>query len=281
MTLDIIIVNWNTAVTTKKCVRSILKHIKDISCQITIVDNASTDNSLVLLKTIKSNRIKIIKNSKNLGYAKACNIGSSHSKAKYLLFLNSDIELTDNSLIKMFDYLSKNLQIGLIGPRFLNPDQSVQSSVFPPQTVKNAIKEYWLDQQTYLKYTPRSKKPISVWAVSGGAVLIKNSFFKKIGGWDEKYFMYFEDLALSQKVHHHQKQVYYYPQATLVHHHGQSGKSLGGTKDQWKKLIPSSKIYHGLLKHYLLFFILWTGQKWQKLLKKSKYISTSISSFRS
>ncbi len=272
--LSIIIPTWNTAKITLDCVKTIKKYLGNFP-QIVIVDNASTDNTINLLKKLErseilSNRrknikLEIIKNVQNFGFAKACNIGAKEAVGDYLLFLNSDIKLVDNSLLSMLKFFSQNPQIGVIGPQFLNPDHSIQSSVFPPQTIKNAIKEFWLGQKTYSKFTPTSKTPISVWAISGGALLIKKELFKKINGWNEKYFMYFEDLELCRQIHHQQKQVFYYPFAKLIHHHGASGHKLIDNNKQWQRLIPGSKIYHGSIKHYLLFLIIYLSQKCKKL----------------
>src|SRR5690606_8080415 len=92
--LSIIIVTWNTAEVTLKCVKTVKKYLSGINPQIIVVDNASTDNTLSLLNKEK---IIVIKNKQNVGFSKAANIGAKHATGKYLLFLNSDIELIDNS----------------------------------------------------------------------------------------------------------------------------------------------------------------------------------------
>lgn len=256
--LSIIIPTWNTADITQKCIQTIEKHLKSINPQIIVVDNASSDNTIKLLSHLKT--LKIIRNSKNFGFAKACNIGAKKAVGDYLLFLNSDMELPDDSLINMLKFLHQNPQIGAIGPQFLNPDKTVQKSVFPPQTIINAIKEFWFGQKTYSKYNPETKKPSAVWAISGGALMIKKTTFEKIKGWNEKYFFYFEDIDLCRKLHRLDKSVYYHPQVRLIHRHGASGKTLADPDNQWRRLIPSAKKYHGLLTYYLLTFIIKTSQ---------------------
>ena len=166
----------------------------------------------------------------------------------------------------MLRFLKDNPQIGVIGPQFLNPDLSPQASVFPPQTPLNAFRQFWLNLPCYSKCIPNEAGP--VWSVSGGAILIPKKLFQKIGGWDEKYFFYFEDLELCRQVHRLGKLVYYYPQAKVIHHHGASGRSLASTQKQWRRLIPSSKKYHGPVLHYLINFIIWSGQKWHSLFSR-------------
>lgn len=264
--LSIIIVTWNTADITLKCIQTIKKYLKNIDYEIIVADNGSSDDTVAKLK--KETGIVLIENKANLGFGKGNNIAASKAKGKYLLFLNSDMELIDNQLSNMYQYISQHPEIGLIGPKFLNIDQSDQGSVFPPQSCLNAFKEFWLGQKTYSKYVPSSKVPVEVFSVSGGAVMIKGSLFEQIGGWDKRYFMYYEDLELCRQVKKMGYQVYYYPQCRFIHRHGASGKSLADSANQWRRLIPSSKIYHGYFKHYLLFLITWSGQKFHQLFNK-------------
>ena len=266
--ISIIIVTWNTAKITEKCIKTINRYLP--GQEIIVVDNNSQDNTVKIISKYK--KIKIIKNKSNLGFAKANNIGFREvsPKSQYVLFMNSDIELIDKSLLKMINYLDKNKNIGIIGPKFLNPDKSSQASVFPPQTISNAFKEFWLGQKTYSKYLPTNKKAVKVNAISGGCLAVNKEFFEKIGLWNEKYFFYFEDMDLCRQVKKYNKNVYFYPEAKIIHRHGASGKKLVSADQQWRRLIPSSKIFHGTFKHYLLNLIIWSGQKWQKLKNLAK-----------
>lgn len=265
MKFSIIIVTWNTAEITKKCVDTINKYTP--GQEIIVVDNGSQDNTVSLLKNIKN--VTIIENHANLGFAKANNIGFKQANNEYLVFMNSDIELIDNSLYQMIEYLQKNSQIGIIGPKFLNPDLTPQASVFPPQTALNAFKEFWLGQpEAYSKYLPKGNDPTKVSYISGGFITIKKDFFAQIGQWNEKYFFYFEDMDLCRQVHRFQKDIIFYPQCQVIHRHGASGKNLAPAKDQWRRLIPSSIKFHGYIKHYFINFIIWSGQKWQKIFQK-------------
>ena len=265
--ISIIIVTWNTSAITQKCVATIQKHLPENFYEIIIVDNGSQDDTVSKLKKYN---IKIIENKMNLGFAKANNIGVKHAEGDYLLFLNSDMELIDDSLVQMFSFLKDNENIGAIGPMFLNTDLTPQASVFPPQNLVNAFKEFWLKVPAYSKYIPASEKPSKVYSISGGAFLITKKLFKQINGWNEKYFFYFEDLDLCRQINSHSKDVYFYPRCKVIHHHGASGKNLSDTSNQWRRLIPGSIKYHGLIKHYLINFVIWSGQKWHQLLKTGK-----------
>ena len=84
---------------------------------------------------------------------------------------------------------------------------------------------------------------------------------KEVGGLNEKYFMFFEDFDYCRQIKRKGMKIYYLPSSEVVHHHGASGRKLADSENQWRRLIPSSKIYHGLLGHYLFNFVLWTRQK--------------------
>ena len=260
--LSIIIVTWNTAQITLKCVQTINKFLNNP--EIIIVDNGSEDNTVELLS--KEKNVKIIENKANLGFSKANNIGLHYATKEYLLFMNSDIELIDDSINDLFKYFKDKENIGIIGPKFLNPDLTPQASVFPKQSALNAFKEFYLNQKnSYSKYIPNTEKPTKVWAVSGGCILTRKSFFESIGGWNEKYFFYFEDMDLCRKINKLGKDIMYFPKCQIIHRHGASGAKLADSNNQWRRLIPGSKMYHGLFQHYLINSILWSGQKIQKI----------------
>lgn len=257
--LSIIIPTWNTANITLQCIRSLKKYLKNFPLEIIVVDNASTDDTVAKLK--KEQGIVIIQNKTNFGFAKACNIGAKKATGDYLFFLNSDMMAVDDSLIDMYQYLKNNPKIGIIGPKFLNLDKTPQASVFPPQTALNAFKEFFLGQQTYSKYYPKSQKPLAVHSLSGGAMLLSKKLFHQIGGWDQRYFMYFEDLELCRQVRHLGLEIFYFPQCRFIHRHGASGHQVADSANQWRRLIPGSKLYHGTFNHYLINGIIWLSQK--------------------
>jgi GT2 family glycosyltransferase len=263
--ISIIIPTWNTAKITQKCVETINKFIP--SAEIIVVDNGSVDGTIDNLKKLNIPNTKYLILDTNLGFAKANNIGLKSATSDFVVFMNSDIQLLDNSLLKMVDYLKNHKEIGIIGPKFLNPDLSPQASVFPPQTCLNAFKEFWLGQnEAYSKYIPNYTSPTKVSYISGGCLAVNKNFFKLIGKWNEKYFFYYEDMDLCRQVFKADKNIIFYPNCQIIHEHGASGKNIVDSQNQWRRLVPSSKKFHGTFKHYLINFIIWSGQKWQKLI---------------
>ncbi len=257
--VSIIIVNYNTKSLTQKCIDSIKKYETELKLEIILVDNGSKDGSKEHFSKIKN--IKYLYNDTNAGFAKANNIGAKIASHNVLFFLNSDTETIDSSLKTAVKFLTDNPEVGLVGAKLYNSDMSLQSSCYNDQTIINALKEYVLGhKKSFSKFSPFETTPIQVFAVVGAAVGIRKELFWSIGGWDERYFMYFEDLELCRKVNKLHKKVVYLPSWSLIHHHGKSGEG-NQTHSSWKKLVPSSKTYHGNLKHTLLFIIIWLTQK--------------------
>ncbi len=255
--LSVIIVNYNTDKLLSKCVASIKR---DPRVEIIVVDNASTDDSLDGIKNVT-----IIRNKENMGFAKAVNQGIEVAHGKYILLLNPDTKVKPGAIEKMLEFANGHEDAGVVGPQLLNPDGSVQSSVFYFPTVWRAIAEFWFGvKKAYSKYVPKGKDAGQVDIVVGAAFLITPIALQKVGLFDERYFMYFEDFDYCLRVFEKGLKVYYLPTAEIIHYHGVSGKSQQGV--QLQRLVESSKIYHGLVSYYIIDFILWSGQKWLKRL---------------
>lgn len=269
MKLSIIVVNYNTKKVLQNCVNSIRKYPPKCKFEAIIVDNGSTDGSVEYLKSLKNKHFKAIFNTQNLGFSKANNIGIKKSKGKFKLLLNSDTLVTKHALDKLVNFAQENKNIGVIGAKLLNKDKTIQPSVFRLPTVARNIKQYWLGQGKVLdKYAPKTEKPTEVEAVVGAAMLITPKALKKAGLLNEKYFMFYEDLDYCRKVRKKGLKAIYHPNAKIIHLHGESGKSLNSKQNQWKRLIPSSKAYHGTITHYIIFFIQWTSQKLRPIFSK-------------
>lgn len=267
--VSILIVSYNTKNFIIPCIQSI-ERFAPKGTEVIVVDNSSTDGSLEELKAqsaklkTTTQELKLIENSKNLGYAKAVNLGIKASSGEYIFILNPDTKLTKDTIDKLLEYALLRKNLGIIAPKLLNPDGSLQASCFNEPTLFGAIKEYFFGiKGTFEKYAPKGDKPVEVDAVVGAAMFIPRTVVDKVGMFDERYFMYFEDLDYCRRVRHAGFAVCYLPKSKVIHAHGGVTKTVREKARQW--LIESSIVYHGAIGHTLLTTILWLGQKWQKL----------------
>lgn len=257
MELSIIIVNWNTKKLVLDCVKSIYKHPPKVNFEVIVVDNASSDGSVEALKKLK--KVKLVENNENQGFNRANNQGISKAQGSYILLLNSDTEVKEGSIDKLLSFATKNKNIGVVIPKLLNTDGTTQGSVFRFPNLLRTIRQYWFGEKGLLdKYSPKKESKVEVGVMAAFLITPKAL---KLGGLNEDYFMYFEDLDYCRKLRKNGLDIYFLPDAEVVHHHGASGKNLAGEAEQWKRLIPSSKVYHGLINHYLIISVMWSAQK--------------------
>ena len=272
--LSIVIVNLNTRELTVGCIRSIEKEAKDIPFEVLLTDNGSTDGSVEAFEKISQEeywkkRFTLITNKSNTGYAKANNQGIRKSKGKYILLLNNDTVVHKNALQELIKFAENSNDAGVVGSRLLNIDDTLQMSCYHFPTITNAIKEYWFGHKgLFEKFAPKGDLPVTVDSVVGAAFLITPEAKRRVGILDERYFAYFEDIDYCRQTWKKGLKVYYLPSSVITHYHGATFKKLANENERWKKLIPSSKIYHGVFKHYVINAVLWLGQKYQKFILK-------------
>ncbi|MEK9200552.1 MAG: glycosyltransferase family 2 protein [Patescibacteria group bacterium] len=258
--ISVIIVSWNVLDSLKRCLDSVLvTHYSNL--EIIVVDNASTDGS---------DQLATIKNTQNLGFPKAVNIGLKRATGEYLVILNPDTKIPKDFFIKTRDFFTKFSDAWLMGPKLVSKDGSVQGSVFPEGSIINSFKEFWLGQKGLTaKYSPDSSSPALVNNISGSCIVFPRSTFDKTGFLTEEVFMYFEDLEYCRRIRGLGGKIYFNPEISVEHGHGESSsKSIKADPTKtpfWKGYLWDSSLwYYGPVKHYLMTIISWTGQKLHK-----------------
>lgn len=248
--VSVIIVAYNCEDFIEKCIKSVLKYLPK-GGEVIVLDNDSKDNTARLLEKF-GKQIKLIKSDKNLGFSKGCNLAEKEASGDYLFLLNPDTELTEPVFEKLISFYEDTPNIGVLAPKLTMLDGKVQPSVKNLPTVWGAIKEYILGvKHSYSEYAPKSSEPLEVEVVYGAAMLIKKDLFQKLGRFNEKYFMYYEDTDLCRQVRDLGKKVYYLPGISIKH-------AVGGSKsdlDRYKLNFDSFKKYHGFFQAMLLHLI--------------------------
>lgn len=247
--VSVIIVNFNTRDLIKNCITSIKKYTKSISYEIIVVDNNSSDDSLEMLGD-EFHDVKTISSSKNGGFAYANNLGMDVATGRYILLLNSDTIFIQDIFKKMVAYMDTNKWIGILGPKLLNQDLTHQTSIaaFPTffrefvhifelkkilnvKIIKKLFVRYGSkigsnDIAQYMKNFQGIEEPEKVQVLVGAAMLIRRSVIDDIGGLDERYFMYYEEMDFCYQALKAGWPCVYYPSTEIIHLIGQSSKKV-------------------------------------------------------
>lgn len=263
--VSIIIVNYNSTELLKICINSIEKFTNSINYEIIVVDNSSMLGHVdELLKF--HDRIKLIKNDINRGFGAANNQGVEVANGKYILLLNNDTILFENSIKKVFDFAESLDGNEIIGCKLLNEDKSVQKSVYDfPKLLNVFTSNFFL----YLLF-PKSKyfnkyhlmnKGISriteVDVVTGAFIFMSRKSYEVLGGFDERFFFYMDDTDLCYRHKQNNGKVIYFPETSIIHLKGKSAKGESWFKNKHQSISTIKffqKHFFGLEFSLMLFF---------------------------
>lgn len=264
---DVIVVNYNAGELLSTCVASVVSpNVRNII----IVDNASTDDSLALLKQNHPNeqRLKIIRNTYNAGFSVACNIGICATTQPYILFLNPDCTLTLNTLERMTEVLAGATDAGMAGGFLCNLDHSEQVGgrrliPTPWRTVVRVFNLSFLATHCprlfadfNLHKQPLPVEPIEVEAISGACMLIKRQALNEVGGFDEGYFLHCEDLDWCMRFWEKGWKILFVPDAKVIHDQGSCGRSRP-IFVEWHKHKGMIRFYRKFLRHQYPGPLMW------------------------
>lgn len=244
--LSVIIVTYNCEEFIRKCINSTKKYLPKDS-EIIVIDNSSTDKTGEILEEFKDS-IKLISSESNLGFGKACNKAAKEALGEYLFLLNPDTEIIRPIFEELIEFYKSKTDLGILAPKLIMPNGNIQPSVMNLPTVTKAFKEFILNQKnSYLPFYPKEENPTKVECAFGAAWLISRKLYENLGGFDERYFLYYEDIDMCRKMNENKKTIYYYPKASILH-------LVGGVKSDQKYSLNfnSSIIYNGLIKTFLL-----------------------------
>ena len=250
MSLDIVIVNWNSGLFLDNCLNSLNKYGLNQINKVVIIDNASSDESFKSINTYRF-KMQVIENNHNIGFGAACNQGAKLCSSPFVLFLNPDTEIFEKSLEIPLNFIKdkSNLNIGVTGIRLIdeNGNYSTSCARFP------SAKRYFYRALGLTTFFPRyfqytimtnQESPSSglVDQINGAFFLIRNDLFKKLNGFDERFFLYMDEVDLSYRSKMLGFDSYFLSEAKAFH-------KGGGSSDQ----IKAKRVFYSL-RSRLQFF---------------------------
>jgi N-acetylglucosaminyl-diphospho-decaprenol L-rhamnosyltransferase len=233
MTLSVVIVNWNTGDWLFRCVKSVVSDLDGSGVgdyEIIVVDNQSTDGSVQPVNH-SFPEVRVVRNTENLGFARATNQGIRQSSGRLVLLLNPDTEVGSGAVDILSRFLEDTPEVGAVGPRLLNPDGTLQISAYPEPTL---FREVWrlfhLDSLwpmgSYSMAEWNTENPREVDVLTGACILLRRDVLDQCGLLDEAYFIYSEDQDLCRRLRSRGRRLFWVPRATVVHCGGQSSSQV-------------------------------------------------------
>ncbi|MGB2127997.1 MAG: glycosyltransferase family 2 protein, partial [Flavicella sp.] len=273
MKLSVVIVNYNVQYFLDVCLRSVFKACKNIASEVIVVDNNSSDNSCKYVQT-HFPEVVLISNKENVGFSKANNLGVEKAKGEYVLILNPDTIVGEYTFEEILEVAETQSNLGALGVQLVDgtgaylPESkrgipSLQSTLYKMFGVNTSKNTYYAN---HLSKTDSGTIDVLV----GAFMLLKTDVYKQVGGFDEDYFMYGEDIDLSYKLLKAGYQNYYLGSSKIIHFKGESTRKdvrylkhfHGAMEIFYKKHFPKSFLMNVLMK---IGIKLWFLAKYLKL----------------
>lgn len=280
--LSIIIVSWNVCDLLTACLDSIITNTwSRLELEIIVVDSASSDNTVPMLHS-RFPQVRLLPQAENLGFTRCNNIGLQAAAGRHLLLLNPDTEIIGDALVTMVNFLDTYPAVGIIGPHTLNSDGTTQSTRrrFPSPLIL-FLESTWLQPYApkalldsyYIANGASDDEMLEIDWAQGSALMARRAVYEQIGGLDEGYVMYSEEVDWCKRAKDAGWKVIYLGTARIIHHGGKSSEQVVARSHilfQQSKLRYTRKHYGwlmaALLRDFLLFNYTWQigleGIKW-------------------
>ncbi len=259
MDLSIVIVSVNHAKFLRPCLTTLKVAMKGLEAELLLIDNRCDDNTAAITHELIP-EATVIRTDVRYGFARANNLALAQAKGRYLMLLNPDTEVSPDSLAIIVEYLNSHPQVGVVGPRLLNPDGTLQPScrafpslrsVFfrwlpfcPEKLRQRALRDYLA-----LDWDHASARAVD-W-VLGACLCIRRETAEHTGWMDEGFFLYYEDIDWCYRVWKAGWEVHYLPEAVVMHHYQRTSAQHIFSRTTW---IHARSIARFFLKHRLLRF---------------------------
>lgn len=277
MDISIIIINFNSSNYTINCIESIYKHTKDVTFEIIVVDNNSTSEDVNTLSDFLENKpIIFVKSKINLGFGGGNHFGYQFAKGNHYAFVNNDAELTENSLLKLFNYSQDHKDIGVLGLHQVNKEGERFKYSYR-QFI--GLKYHLFNQQKPHKYYSKKTKsdltsPFTVDLVSGAFMFFKKEAYEISGGFDPNIFLFYEEMDVCLRLKKHGYKTVFYPNSTFIHYMGKSSTNVKIKNEFTISYLYVIQKNYGYLYYYILRVVLLLKYGFKSIVKPKKYFSS-------
>ena len=229
--ISVIIINYNTDKLTLQAVESVIKYTNNISYEIIVIDNCSPNGTNLATVLRAKPQVEFYKLKENIGFGRANNYAYTKTKGEYIYLLNSDAYLIENNIKEMYDYMKVHQNVASCGTKMLFECGKQNFSFGNFWTLKKMLDDSgWLkiskekrEQKISTSRIVKFSTPTSVDYISGASVMFKKSIIEILGFFDERFFMYYEDMELSYRFIKKGYKNIILPRPRVVHIGGQSG----------------------------------------------------------
>ena len=262
--ISIVIVNWNVRDLLKKCLESIYKYSRDVSFETFVVDNNSSDGSPAMIRS-DFPQVILTENRENFGFARANNQALAKCSGRYVLFLNPDTELIDNSIKAMVQFMDASPGASALGCKLIYPDGTLQHSCrhFPSiftDLMESLCLDWLFPKNKFFNYYKiglwQHDTVKSVDVPYGACLLVRKKALEDVGFMDERFFMYYDEIDLCYRIKKAGGKVYFTPDITVIHYANSSSSQAPLEMERYKsrsKFLFFKKHY-GILAVAALFF---------------------------
>ena len=256
MDVSVVVVNWNTCGILRDCLYSVFEQTKNIDYEVIVIDNASTDGSVEMVKK-DFPQVTLIENSENRGFATANNQGIEIAKGRYVLLLNSDTILLDDAINKTLSFADTHQETGAVGCQVWENSETIQMTCFRFPSVANLfLSTFWLNKifkhnrilgREWMLWWGRDEER-EVDVITGSFMLVRRKAIDEVGLMDEDYFLYYEETDWCYRFKKAGWKILFWPGAKILHWHGGSNSSKQDALKMFVQFQKSLLIF--FRKHY-------------------------------
>ncbi|MBN2569140.1 MAG: glycosyltransferase family 2 protein [Deltaproteobacteria bacterium] len=258
--ITVVIVNWNTRDLLRNCLNSVYETIQGINYEVIVVDNASTDGSVQMLRD-EFTSVDVIENEKNRGFGAANNQAFTIMKGRYALLLNSDTVLTKHAVHELFLFMEVHPDASLACGQLLNEDGSRQNSIASFPTLLTLLANTSLLEYLFPRRFPSKryvhKDPVEIESAIGACVLVRREAMDAVGVFDERYFFFFEETDWAYRMRLAGWKIYHVPSALIYHLQGKSvGTSISSRIEFYRSRYQFFRKYRGAVYVYTIYGVI-------------------------